>query len=487
MMNEKNYLPRALALMLCTLVICLGMYYLPDRLLGYPVKKVDLLSDLREKPAEMTLDSLRRQLEAEALADTLEVDSVALRDSVRRAMGLDSAVLALRDSLYRVVSLSYGADSTGTHIEDYSLGHIGLQRFFAALGARDTLGRPVRVAFLGDSFIEGDILVADFRSALQEAFGGRGVGFVPVTSVAAQYRPTIEQHASGWRTWSMMTDHEHDYTLSGMLFAPEKDYATLSLKNTDRYPELAEVSTFKVYYQHNRGTQLRWSENGSADTLQVWLEPADTVTAFGRDGAFTSLDLRFTHTDSTFLALGVALEDDKGVVVDNYSLRGNSGQILHRLDSVQCRALNACRTYDLVVLQYGLNVANDSVLQYGWYGRKMEESIRRIRACFPTADVLLMGVSDRSRQLNGKFETMPSVLALLHAQRQTARRTGITFWNTFGAMGGENSMVQYVENNWASKDYTHLGFPGGKRLAEILFDALMKEKEFYDEAVREGY
>ena len=89
-----------------------------------------------------------------------------------RSAGIDSAALALRDSLYKAVYAVQGADSLGAHIEDYSLGHIGLQRFFAALKNRRELNRPVRVAFLGDSFIEGDIMVADFRSGMQKEFGG---------------------------------------------------------------------------------------------------------------------------------------------------------------------------------------------------------------------------------------------------------------------------------------------------------------------------
>lgn len=32
--------------------------------------------------------------------------------------------------------------------------------------------RPVRIAVLGDSFIEGDILTADLREKLQQAYGG---------------------------------------------------------------------------------------------------------------------------------------------------------------------------------------------------------------------------------------------------------------------------------------------------------------------------
>ena len=39
-------------------------------------------------------------------------------------------------------------------------------------------GEEVRIAFLGDSFVEGDILTSDLREALQAKFGGRGVGFV---------------------------------------------------------------------------------------------------------------------------------------------------------------------------------------------------------------------------------------------------------------------------------------------------------------------
>lgn len=486
-MDGKNNLGRLLALLVVSLVLCLAMFYLPGEMRGYTIKKVDLLSDLRVEEETVALDSLLRRLESEAVRDTLAVDSVALRDSLQKVAGIDSAAVALRDSLFRVISLVEDADSAGMRIEDYSVGHIGLKRFFEALAARDSLQRPVYVAFLGDSFIEGDILVANFRSDMQQKFGGRGVGFVPASSVAERFRPTVEQHSEGWKTWSMMNNEDHEYTLSGMLFEPENGDATLSLKTTNRYPKLEEVSSFKVFYEKNKNTMMSWTENGSADTLRVELSPTDTVTVFEREGAFRSLDFRFAQRDSGFLALGVALEDNSGVVVDNYSLRGNSGQILYRLDSAQCHALNSIRPYDLIVLQYGLNVASDGMMQYDWYARRMEEAIRQVRRCFPQADILLLGVSDRSRQINGRFETMPAVLALLHTQRQMARKMGITFWNVFGAMGGENSMVEYVEKNWASKDYTHLGFRGGKELADALFKALMKEKTFYDEAAKAGY
>ena len=109
-------------------------------------------------------------------------------------------------------------DSLGLRFEDYSAGHTGLQRFFSSLNKREQLNRPVRIAFLGDSFIEGDILVGDFRALMQRQFGGRGVGFVQIASVAAMYLPTVEIKESGWSTTSILYDSNAAFTLSGMLF-----------------------------------------------------------------------------------------------------------------------------------------------------------------------------------------------------------------------------------------------------------------------------
>ena len=458
-MNKDNNLGRVLALLSLTLLMSFGLYSLPDTLFGYKIKKVDLLSDFKVKEEKLSLDSLKQQLEQ---ADTLQVDSVALRDSIMRSAGIDSAALALRDSLYKAVYAVQGADSLGAHIEDYSLGHIGLQRFFAALKNRRELNRPVRVAFLGDSFIEGDIMVADFRSGMQKEFGGRGVGFVPVTSVAAQFRPTVEQRASGWTTWSMLTDHEHGYTLSGMMFEANEENASIHVKTTKRYPELQTFSSLKLIYEQNKNTEMRLVCNASADTLQEMLPATSIVTQYELEGMFTEADFTFKNTPE-FRALGVAM-------------------VLERLDVSRCQALNKIRPYDLIVLQYGLNVVSDSVMNYGWYSSRMVKVINHIQLCFPEADILMLGVSDRSRQDDGEFETMPAVLALLHAQRQAAKKAGVPFWNVFGAMGGENSMVRFVELNWASKDYTHLSFRGGREIADALLKALLSEKDFYDEA-----
>ena len=56
-------------------------------------------------------------------------------------------------------------------IEDFDTASVtALSRF----GRRLFQGEPVRIAFLGDSFIEGDILTSDLRRMLQNDAGGPG-------------------------------------------------------------------------------------------------------------------------------------------------------------------------------------------------------------------------------------------------------------------------------------------------------------------------
>ncbi len=474
--NDTNF-GRLLGLLLTTMLVCLGLYGLPSSVFGYKIRKVDLLSDIRIKKENNTLDSLLFLLET----DTLVMDSVVNEETLIRVTGLDSAALALRDSLYRVMYAVEGADSLGKYIEDYSAGHTGLKRFFDALARRHELGRPVRIAFMGDSFIEGDIVVADFREAMQQEFGGRGVGFVPIHSVAAQFRPTIHMKTEGWNMHTLIKEKEYPYTLSGHLFSVKEEEASIAFRTADRYPSLVDPSTLKFIYERNEGTVMRLAVNGSGDTIPVHLPPSGQVAQYIHKDTIREGWIGLTQA-AGFRALGIALEDDYGVIVDNFSLRGNSGYLLGHFDPDYNRAFNELRPYDLIILQYGLNMVSEEVLQYGWYRQRMVEIIEHMKVCYPGSDLLMLGISDRGRLHDGEFETMPAVLAMLHAQRQMARLTGIPFWNMFGAMGGQNSMVRYVENNWASKGYTHLSFRGGREIARALMQALLLEKEFYDEA-----
>jgi hypothetical protein len=100
-----------------------------------------------------------------------------------------------------------------------------------------------------------------------------------------------------------------------------------------------------------------------------------------------------------------------------------------------------------------------------------------MQRAFPNASILIIGMSDKSSRIDGEFQTDPSVPRLLKAQRSLAERNHAAFWNLFAAMGGENSMVSWVEDSppLANKDYTHVNSRGAHKIAGLLFDYLMQE------------
>lgn len=49
----------------------------------------------------------------------------------------------------------------------------------------------VRIAYFGDSMTDGDMIVQDVRAAFQNNFGGKGVGFVSITSESAASRGSV--------------------------------------------------------------------------------------------------------------------------------------------------------------------------------------------------------------------------------------------------------------------------------------------------------
>ena len=59
------------------------------------------------------------------------------------------------------------------------------------IALRKTKKGKIRIAYLGDSMIEGDLVSQTLRKLLQANFGGSGVGFVPVTSAVAGFRTTV--------------------------------------------------------------------------------------------------------------------------------------------------------------------------------------------------------------------------------------------------------------------------------------------------------
>ena len=180
---------------------------------------------------------------------------------------------------------------------------------------------------------------------------------------------------------------------------------------------------------------------------------------------------------------GFAMDGRTGIAVDNFGVCSSSGLTMRSIPMSRLRQFNAYRPYDLIVLQFGLNVATPRGSNYDGYERGMLTVIEHLKEAFPQAGILVVGVGDREhKDEEGNLRTMPGVKNLIRYQQTIAAKAGVAFWNLYDAMGGEGSIRRMVQAKpaQANLDYTHINFHGGKVLAKQLYETLIYGKEQYD-------
>lgn len=433
-MNKVNHLKQTVIAVAAIIFLLLVLGAVPELTVGnFHFKRINILSDITKKPAK--------------ILDTIPV--------------------------YHAPKPVYSDTcKTGiTCIEDYSKDSSGMDVFLSALDSSKT--KNVRIAWFGDSYVEGDILLGYLRDTLQALFGGAGVGFVPITSEVAGFRQTISHSFEGWKTYSIVGEHNQEHPLGPAGYT------------CTGYPE--NYVQYKQVKSKNKNTladaQLFWGNSDSAEiTVNGTSTELKNTTDLEKKNVGRNLSTLLLSAKGSVDLYGMTFESANGISVDNFSMRGNSGIGLINVSEKMYRDFDAQHHYDLIVLSYGLNVANEEAKDYGWYTRSMNKVIQRIKNCFPNSSLLLIGCSDRAENIDGELQTMPSVKRLIQAQQKMASDNQVCFWNLFEAMGGDSTMIRWADmpaHALANKDYTHLTFYGGKRVAHIFLNTLLYEQEKY--------
>ncbi len=362
-----------------------------------------------------------------------------------------------------------------TPIEDFSADG----RFAAFCDTLLAADRPVRIAVLGDSFVEGDILTADLRERLQSAFGGRGTGFAPMASPLTAFRRTVRTRSTGWTAYNIMKYKSVPSSLcdrffvSGWVCRPT-DGASTRWEATDYRANLDSCSTARVLFIAPNESRIRLILNDSLQRDFSIEGSPDVRQALVSAPSIHTLEFKVLEGAAGMVGYG-ALFEQKGVTVDNYSVRSNNGQAIFRTNPAVNAQVDALAGYDLVILQYGLNIMQAGVHSYTNYGEQIEKIITYVRRCFPTAAVLVLGVSDRAVKNEQGIESMDAIPYMLDCQRTAARRCGAAFWSTYDAMRADGGIEEFVARGWAGKDFTHINYAGGRRVGWALYDAINAE------------
>jgi lysophospholipase L1-like esterase len=335
--------------------------------------------------------------------------------------------------------------------------------------------RKIRVAYLGDSIIEGDLMTQTFRRLMQAEFGGSGVGFVPITSQVAKYRQSvIATYSTNWEDNNFKTkgDKSNLY-LSGHQFTGPGEWVKLSDQVIKDSLNLIEKT-------------LICGKSDAPITLNINKNPTILNATKGLNRIVLQKDksrvIELQFGVQKFPIYGITFESETGIIVDNFSFRGISGIEYKNIDTSFLKQIQVENPYDLIVLQFGVNVLyKPETTNFNFYEKLFEPVLVKFRHCFPEAEILVIGSTDRAFRYPEGYSSAIGIDSLIKLQAAMAYKNNANFYNQYATMGGKNSLVKWAEQNppLANKDYIHPNPRGAEVLGKFLFNAVMKEYRKY--------
>lgn len=477
----KNYiLFTSFTVILVVIIMSVLSLFPPFNVYNVRLKQTNIYSSI-------VSDSLIREtfgLRYISQGDTLEYADLFLEDTTLVDVIPSKAVVEAviepspKDSSTHI-AIAKKIDVTTPILEDYSEGKYLTARLREKL-ASDSVG-SVRIAFMGDSFIEGDILTMDLREMLQTNFSGGGIGYMPITSPVAKYRPTVTHaYSRDWSSNCIIQTKKKDrrYTLSGYEYIPSEG-SWVSYETTSFRKHAAAINQATLLFMNPDSARITITINGG-ETRVIEPDSCSRMQQITINEPIDKIKYSFENCDN-LIVYGAILDNvtDTGskVRLDNYSIRGNSGTLMTRIDKELTAQYDSITQYSLIVIQYGLNVSGQDNYSYAKYGNQLLNVVNRLKECYPNCAIALLGVGDRCNLHDGVAVTMPSIVALDNIQRQVAQSSGVLYYSTLQAMQSMGGMGMFVENRWASKDYTHINAIGGKMIAEKLYTAITNDNQ----------
>lgn len=359
------------------------------------------------------------------------------------------------------------------------------------LRLKEKLTQPhCQIIHYGDSQIEGDRITVYVRNRFQALFGGGGPGFIPI-KIAYQQNSINLQASANWLRFASFdrnnrrkVPHEK-YGIYATL-SRFTDYNTTDTVTIHKASFTVKPST-KVYTRLQKFTKFGLHYGNCTHKTKITVYQDGQLLkqdSLKTDGKYHNFKIDFAETPKEIRVelegavspdfYGITLDDSKGVRMDNVAMRGEAGRIFTRLNHENFRQMSAERKPDIFIFQFGGNtipyIENEG--QITDYVFSLMQNIRWVKRSNPNASVIVIGPGDMSVSKDGKMITYPFLIKLNEAMKTECLNNGIAFWSIYEAMGGENSMVSWVEKGMASSDYVHLKPKGTQVISELFFEHL---------------
>lgn len=441
-------------------------------------------------PSKLTIASIEIKIPKISLSFTIDDENLSKKAKVlieqlakEDSLSLQDTLKNKRDTVLPVKEQIAYADSS------YS----ALDAFFNAIEN----DKKIHVLHYGDSQIEGDRISGYLRQHLQTDFGGSGAGFIIPVQVNGIEQAIKVENKGDWKRYTLFGNRnkkvkhrKYGPLLQFVRYASIIDSlsndslvyeASLTFKpNTGAYGSNFRFNMVKLCYGNLKRPVLVQLYDGDTFLTMKTLNPTlvEQIEVFELNQQPKELVIEFIGKDSPDI-YGLSFESSQGIWVDNVPMRGSSGTDIAASALGHISALYKNLNVKLLIYQFGVNVVPYITESYDYYEQWVYQQLRFLKQANPEMSILVVGVSDMSMNTDSGLVSYPNIEAIRNAQKKAAFKAGCAFWDTYQAMGGQNSMPVWVKSGLAAKDYTHFAPQGASKIARMLYNALHNDYLMY--------
>lgn len=351
--------------------------------------------------------------------------------------------------------------------------------------------RITRIIHYGDSLIAGDWVTGTLRDYFQRDFGDAGPGFILPMKAWKWYghKGLRLQDPDNWKVYRITKPpiFDNKYGIGGVTFlnvTPDAEFS-IRVKNdySLRFPKETLIQIIAETSPQG-GEATIYLDNQREAELSTKYEYADTtsfILSSSRD--FEKITIKVNK--GVVRLYGVVFEyGNKGIVYDSIGIQGAQFTHFLKISFDHWIKQLKLRLPDLIIFQYGTNESEAKDLNVSKYYSEIKKILSTLKSYLPDTACLVVAPMDRAiKNDEGRLTTKPIIKLIVETQRKASIESGCAFWNTFMAMGGEDSMVRWamMKPRLASADYTHPTSAGAERIATMFYCSI---KNLYNNAFK---
>ena len=335
-------------------------------------------------------------------------------------------------------------------------------------------GRTLRVLHYGDSQIEMDHITSRLRSYMQQTFGGGGPGMLPVSVITPI--PNVHLGTSGDLIHLASFGDSNAIRSKGnygpmMQSFRMEGVVALSLKTS------TNKNVDDLVKRFNHVTLLLNNHGGSVSAVANVTNKADHKGISALSWHLDSTDRFKVRVNGNADLYGLLVDCGSGVAVDNIPMRGCSGQQFTLVNKDKLTAAYDKMDVGLIILQFGGNSVPyfKTTESIETYCQSIGKQIDHLHQCCPEARIVFVGPSDMGRRSGGKFHTYEMLPPLIDSLISTVTAHDAAYWSIYHAMGGENSMA-----DWVDQGYIHFSQRGANLMGDRMADAFANSYTLYN-------